>query len=411
MAARLLGQFGDGIFQASLAGAVLFNPERQAGAADVAAGFAVLLLPYSLIGPFAGILLDRWWRQRILLLANLARAAGLALFALGLAQGLAGVGFYAAALVLISTARFVLAALGAALPRVVPARELVTANAAVTTAGTVAAALGGGLAVGVRSLLGAGDRDYALAAALGVVPYVAAALAAAGFARDRLGPTAAERHHRPTAADALADLRAGLAHVRQRPLVRRALTVVGIQRLGFGVTSVCVVLLYRNRFVDDGLFPAGLAGLSQVVAMLAAGGALAAVVTPVGFRRIGPVGWPASVLAVSGLVELATVLPYRQPPLLVGSLLLGFAAQSVKVSVDTLVQQGVDDAHRGRVFALYDALFNLALVVAAVLVATALPPDGRSPVAVVSVAVGYVVTAAAWVAVSRRGAPTPGPGS
>jgi len=37
-AARLLGQFGDGVFQASLAGAVLFNPERQAHAGDVAAG-------------------------------------------------------------------------------------------------------------------------------------------------------------------------------------------------------------------------------------------------------------------------------------------------------------------------------------------------------------------------------------
>ena len=48
LAVRLAGQFGDGVFQASLAGAVLFNPERQASAADLAAGFAVLLLPYSL---------------------------------------------------------------------------------------------------------------------------------------------------------------------------------------------------------------------------------------------------------------------------------------------------------------------------------------------------------------------------
>jgi hypothetical protein len=71
---RLLGQFGDGVFQISLAGAVLFNPERQAHAAEVAAGFAVILLPYCLVGPFAGVLLDRWWRQRVLVLANLVRA-------------------------------------------------------------------------------------------------------------------------------------------------------------------------------------------------------------------------------------------------------------------------------------------------------------------------------------------------
>src|SRR5579885_1692026 len=80
-AARLCGQFGDGVFQASLAGAVLFNPERQAHAADVAAGFAVLLLPYSLIGPFAGVFLDRWRRRRTLVLANATRAAVVAVVA------------------------------------------------------------------------------------------------------------------------------------------------------------------------------------------------------------------------------------------------------------------------------------------------------------------------------------------
>ena len=46
---RLLAQFGDGVFQAALAGTVLFNPQRAAEPLDIAAGFAVLLLPYSLV--------------------------------------------------------------------------------------------------------------------------------------------------------------------------------------------------------------------------------------------------------------------------------------------------------------------------------------------------------------------------
>ena len=62
------------MFQAALGGAVLFNPERQADPLAVAAGLAVLLLPYSLVGPFAGALLDRWDRRRVLLVANLLRA-------------------------------------------------------------------------------------------------------------------------------------------------------------------------------------------------------------------------------------------------------------------------------------------------------------------------------------------------
>src|ERR687884_1137811 len=74
LATRLLSQFGDGVFQAALAGTVLFNPQRAADAFAVAGGFAVLLLPYSLVGPFAGVLLDRWSRRQVFLHGNLLRA-------------------------------------------------------------------------------------------------------------------------------------------------------------------------------------------------------------------------------------------------------------------------------------------------------------------------------------------------
>ena len=56
---RAVSQFGDGLFQAGLAGALLFNPEREADPWAIAGSFAVLFLPYSLLGPFAGALLDR----------------------------------------------------------------------------------------------------------------------------------------------------------------------------------------------------------------------------------------------------------------------------------------------------------------------------------------------------------------
>ena len=75
LAVRFAVQWADGMFQAALGGAVLFNPEREADPLAVAAGLAVLLLPYSVIGPFAGALLDRWDRRRLLIFARLLRAA------------------------------------------------------------------------------------------------------------------------------------------------------------------------------------------------------------------------------------------------------------------------------------------------------------------------------------------------
>jgi hypothetical protein len=51
MGVRVCGQFADGLFQAALFSAVFFNPERAHVRRPGAAGFATLLLPYSVVGP------------------------------------------------------------------------------------------------------------------------------------------------------------------------------------------------------------------------------------------------------------------------------------------------------------------------------------------------------------------------
>ena len=62
---RWSGQLTDGLFQSALASFVLFSPERAPNAVSAALAFAVVLLPYSLIGPYVGTFLDRFSRQRI----------------------------------------------------------------------------------------------------------------------------------------------------------------------------------------------------------------------------------------------------------------------------------------------------------------------------------------------------------
>jgi hypothetical protein len=73
---------------------------------------------------------------------------------------------------------------------------------------------------------------------------------------------------------------------------------------------------------------------------------------------------------------------------------LGFVAQAVKICVDATLQQTVLDGFRGRVFSVYDALFNVSYVVALLVGAAVLPASGRSPGLLVAVAAGYLLTAA-----------------
>src|SRR3954452_16591501 len=165
-ATRLVSQCADGVFQASLAGAVFFNPDNQTDPKQAAAGFVVLLLPYSLVGPFAGVFLDRWSRQRVLVIANLWRSAFIASTVVVLATvGARGFLFYVTALCALSVNRFYLSALSAALPHVVERRQLVVANSVTTTSGTAITVAGLGIGLALRHLVGAGDGSNAVIAA------------------------------------------------------------------------------------------------------------------------------------------------------------------------------------------------------------------------------------------------------
>ncbi len=139
---RLTSQYGDGLFQAALAGSVLFNPAQETNSVKIAVGFAVLLIPYSILGPYVGVFLDRWSRRDIIYLANLVRGALAVVAAALIAIGGLSLEFFVCALLITAINRFFLAGLSAAAPHVVPEPLLVTNNAVASTLGTVAYSLG-----------------------------------------------------------------------------------------------------------------------------------------------------------------------------------------------------------------------------------------------------------------------------
>lgn len=399
---RLLAQFGDGVFQAALAGTVLFNPQRAADPVAVAAGFAVLLLPYSLVGPFAGVWLDRWSRRQVLLRANLLRAGLVAVVAVLVFTGVRGPGFYVAGLAVFSVNRFVLAALSAGLPHTADEPSLVSANALSTTSGAVATVVGGGAAIGLLQVTGPSDGGYASLALAAALPYLAAAAVVAGFARGDLGPDSAVRSARLSAGVIARGMVAGARHVWALPPAAAALMAITLHRLAYGVLTLMTLLLYRNTFQAGGLFPGGIVGLGELLAAGAAGTLLAAAVTPGVVRRIGKPRWVTLQLTGAGVAQLGLGLPFLPPTIVLASLVLGFVAQGVKICVDTTLQEWVEDDFRGRVFSVYDTLFNVAFVVALLAGAFTLPASGHSVPVLVVVGAGYLVAAVGYARVTRR---------
>ncbi|MCU1672641.1 MAG: major facilitator superfamily 1 [Frankiales bacterium] len=400
MAVRLSGQFADGLFQAALFSAVFFNPERATSAGQAAAAFATLLLPYSVVGPFAGVFLDRWRRQRVLVNANLARSSVIVVFAaLLMLQGPTAPAVVALALVVVSANRFILSGLSAALPHVVEAKRLVTANSVSSTLGAGAAAAGGAAALGLRAVFGDDDTGAGRTSLVAAGLYVGSALLARRLGRDQLGPDQTARGSLAAALKGVArGVREGAAHVRERGQAGRGLAAIAAHRFFYGLSFVATLLLYT----EQGALHRGFAGLGQVIVVSVLGGLLAALVTPRVTRRLGTQRWITFVFALAAVVEVAFGAPYTHGFFLIAAFFLGFAAQASKICVDTLVQEATEDVFRGRVFSFYDTLFNLSFVSAALASAFLLPPDGKSYLVIAIVAIGYAVTALTYGIASER---------
>ncbi|MGX9886810.1 MFS transporter [Streptomyces sp. NPDC002276] len=401
LAVRLLSQGADGVYQVALAAYVVFSPEKQTSAGSIASAMAVLLLPYSLVGPFAGVLLDRWRRRQVFLYGNLLRALLAALTAVLMVSHVPDWLFYVSALCVTAVNRFVLAGLSAALPRVVDDERLVLANSLSPTAGTLAATAGGGLAFAVRLLVADTDATVVL---LGAALYLCAALTSLRMAPELLGPDFALT--RPRLATALAgtarDLNAALRHLAapQRREAVRALLAMTLMRFCYGALTVLLLMLCRyalSSTPDDGLRLLGLA-----LGVSGAGFFVAAVVTPWAAGRLGPGRWIAVCAAGAAVLEPALGLPFSTAPMLAAAFVLGLTTQGAKIATDTIVQFLVADGFRGRIFSVYDVLFNVAFVGAAAMAALLLPPDGRSVTLVVTVAVIYSAVAAAMARFERR---------
>ncbi len=388
----MLCAFGDGAFQGALAVLVLFSPERQTEPADIAGGFVVLLLPYSLIGPFAGALLDRWSRRRVIVWANLFRCALVAIVALEIAADLPNIVLFVTALLIMGVGRFVGSGLSASMPHTVAQDSLVGANALATTSGAIATAIGGGYAIAMRGLLGESSGRIAIVTASVLAFYLLGALIATRFRLMELGPDQTDEPAQTVRA-VLQGFASGLHHVRQRPTVGLAVLVVMAVRFCFGMCTMVVLLLFQKYFTEGmGFLRPGPAGIAEVLAAGAIGVFSGAVVTAPVVRHMGRTRWLVILLTVVAVIVLGVGGLFTIWSTLVTTFAVGFAYQSSKVCMDSVVQADADDAYVGRVFALYDTMNNLSYVLAFVLGVFIVPPTGNGLAAVMLVAATFLLT-------------------
>jgi MFS family permease len=141
------------------------------------------------------------------------------------------------------------------------------------------------------------------------------------------------------------------------------------------------------------------------------GYACAALLTPPMTRRLSKPAWIALLLAASAVVTITLGETFVQVAYLALGFCLYLCRQGVSICATTILQEEVDDAYRGRVFAFYDMMFNVTFVAGAALSSAFMPSNGHSPAVIALVAVGYAIAAAAYWLFLRRGQSSSGSGA
>jgi MFS family permease len=239
VAGQGVGQLADGLAQVSFAQLVIFDIGAGATPGRIAGVLAATLLPFSVVGPLAGVFIDRWDRRRVLVVTSLCRCV-VAVAAIGVALVRSEALAYAGVLALLSSSRLVLDTKGAVLPRTVAPADLVRANAVSGLVGMTAAFVG---AVGGSAFV---SRSVVAGFALAAVGY-----AAAGVVFLRLPWMGGRRSRTGVAASAvrvLWELRDGVHTIVRTAELRRPLAAVGTHRLLLGGGFVLLVLVADHRY-------------------------------------------------------------------------------------------------------------------------------------------------------------------
>lgn len=333
-AARTVSQWGDTFNTVALALLIYHLTGSGLGVSGVV---AAEIAPVLLLAPFAGPLIDRWPRVRVMVAADLFRLALAAILAVWHS---APAGVYAIAFGMSVGAVFFNPAASSVLPALVPKDNLVAANSGIWTAAVlsqVALAPLAGLLV-----TGAG---YGPAFAINAASYGISALVLRGL-RVPAPPEHLGRRH------LLTDAREGVRVLGRHRLLRALATGQLLAALSAGATSALLVVLAEHRLGVTG------SGYGLLIAAIGIGAALGPLAL---LRLIHQPRRPLFVFgpfAVRGIVDLILASVTALPLAAAALVAYGVGTSTGAVTFNSMLQAETPETVRGRVFAAMDILWQ-----------------------------------------------------
>ena len=359
---------------------------EQGGEKAVGLVFALRLIPAAFIAPFAGILADRYRRERVLLYTNLVRIVLVAAAAVGVYAGVEPVVVYAlavAAAMATTPFRSAQAALTPALSKT-PA-ELTAANAVAASIESLAVFVGPAIAGLLLALASTGTVFAANAAML-----VLSTLFLVGIRAPRPG-----RRSEIEAVTMVSEALAGFRTIGRDSSLRVLIGLLSWQTLVAGMLQVFIVVTAFE------LLEQGDAGVGYLNSALGAG-ALIGGIASLSLTGVARLGWPMMAGVVGWGVPLILLGLWQALAFaLVMFALVGAANSVLDVAGFTLVQRAVPDDVLARVFGVIQMLWLLTLGTGALVAPFVVGAIGIEPALMAAGASLVALGAVLWPTLSR----------
>ncbi len=369
---QFLVQAGQGVVQGAFAKSIAFGGEKGFDVTVVPSAqyllkvVLALYVPYTLVSPFIGVVIDRFERRKILSLSNIITAVVVSIVAVAVmlplgkdtSEGNVGatIALIVGLLFIQGCVRVALAVKSAAIPDVLSGVDLLQGNGISQAGGALFQVLGIGFAFGGAAVLPSWM----------VVIVGAGVLVAAALVGKRLERMEAQPHQTTFGQEAkqvVSNIVAGLKEVASRPPA--ALGLFSFQMLRYQFWGFCLFTfgLYAKNLVQGG--DANNLGLALVGGGGFLGGALGLVLAQKWKDRVPPIRLLLTSMAALGIAAAvfgAFVSLWGFAALLFVGFFTFFLG---KISADTIMQQTMPDDFRGRAFALFDIAYNVGFIVPA----------------------------------------------
>ncbi|HHW14977.1 MAG TPA: MFS transporter, partial [Firmicutes bacterium] len=312
------------------------------------------------IGPFAGVVVDRWSRKAAMIAADLARA-GLVLL-IPFAAGLAGhFWLYALSFLVTVASLFFEPARHSALPQVVGEKEIFLANSILATSESVAELVGlvaGGLFI---SRLG-----YRAAFFFDAFSFLISALAVA-LMTFQVAPVRQAAAWREELGQVLGDLRQGFAYVRRRVDIRALFGLFFLLAMAVGSVNYLLATFTKAGL---GLGPEAYAVIDAGIVAGYVLGSVAVAAAGSGWNRIAMLGLG---LFGMGAGNVVIAQSHHLPLAVAGGVIGGLFNPVYYVASRTYMQETVANEVLGRVFSLQFLVVQLGFVASVLLASVCLP--------------------------------------